>query len=96
MSFPSAPTAGRRRLAVAAGPSDAAARLLTLPPPPLLLQTAAMPLVRSGTSRGTAAIVTWSGDWKCGCGTSNKLWDTCPSCGQASPCRWVQPAAGTC
>ena len=32
-------------------------------------------------------ISSWQGDWKCGCGSQNKLWDACV-CGQASPCRY--------
>ncbi|KAL4858921.1 hypothetical protein ACK3TF_001293 [Chlorella vulgaris] len=43
-----------------------------------------MPLARP--AKAQPAIVSWSGDWRCGCGSSNKLWDTCV-CGQASPCR---------
>ena len=44
------------------------------------------PIARTGTSKPTPFITTWSGDWKCGCGSNNKLWDNCV-CGQPSPCR---------
>ena len=37
----------------------------------------------------TLAIVTWNGDWRCACGSQNKLWDSCSTCGQSSPCRYA-------
>lgn len=55
---------------------------------------AAMPVVaRSGAARGTMAIIGWNGDWRCSCGSTNKLWDTC-TCGQPSPCRRVRLGPG--
>eukprot|EP00887_Chlorella_sp_A99_P004904 scaffold4.g4904.t1 len=45
---------------------------------------------RAASKGKEPAIITWSGDWKCGCGSQNKLWDNCV-CGQPSPCReWVR------
>jgi hypothetical protein len=46
-----------------------------------------MPPTRQAPTRGPA-IVSWLGDWRCACGATNKLWDTC-ACGQGSPCRQV-------
>ncbi|EFN55227.1 hypothetical protein CHLNCDRAFT_134489 [Chlorella variabilis] len=37
-------------------------------------------------AKGTMAVIGWNGDWRCSCGSTNKLWDTCV-CSQPSPCR---------
>ncbi|PRW56682.1 hypothetical protein C2E21_4574 [Chlorella sorokiniana] len=35
-------------------------------------------------------VISYYGDWRCFCGTANRLWDTC-ACGQIPPCRdWVR------
>lgn len=41
-------------------------------------------------------VVSWQGDWVCGCGECHSLRDGCPSCGAASPCRCGCKAAAGC
>jgi hypothetical protein len=38
-------------------------------------------------------VTSYYGDWRCFCGETNRLWDTC-ACGQIPPCRCVPRREG--
>eukprot|EP00887_Chlorella_sp_A99_P005124 scaffold25.g5124.t1 len=71
---PLAPASKPAPPAQAPRPASAPGARAAAPPPP----------------REVMRIVGFYGDWLCGCGEVQKLWDTC-ACGQQPPCRdWVR------